>query len=427
MLEIYWIAALWLFLAIISTILANHLKMSTALMEICIGAIAGYFVFKFIGEDILKPNSEWLKFIASTGAIILTFLAGTELDPDSLRKKFKESSIVGFIGFLAPFIGCTLLAKYVLLWDWKASLLTGIALSTTSMAVVYAVMLEYGFNKTEFGKGVLGSCFVNDLGTVLALGLIFSPFTHKTVIFILISILAFIIMPFITSILTHFYGFKTAAIRTKWILFVLFSLGALAIWSGSEAVLPAYIAGMVLAGTVSRDLFFIRRIRTLTIGFLTPFYFLRAGILVSIPSILKAPLIFLILLSGKVISKIFGLYPVIKQFRRDRRERWYYTLLMSTGLTFGTISALYGLTKGIVTQDQYSYLVAVIIGSAVIPTVIANSAFLPKNIQKLPITEEEEVPEFERGIKVPYYISFPARRVSLALKRFRRRYRKLWK
>lgn len=417
MLEIYWTAAFWLFLAIISTILANHLKMSTALMEICIGAFAGFLVFNFVGEDFLKPNSEWLKFIASTGAIILIFLAGTELDPNSLKKKFKESSIVGFIGFLASFGGCTLIARYLLHWDFRASLLAGIALSTTSMAVVYAVMLEYGFNKTEFGKGILGSCFVNDLGTVLALGLIFSPFTKKTVIFIIISLLSFYIMPFITSILTHFYGFRTPAIRTKWILFVLFSLGALAIWSGSEKVLPAYIAGMVLAGTVSRDLFFIRRIRTLTIGFLTPFYFLRAGVQVSLPSILKAPLVFLILLSGKVISKIFGLYPVIKQFRKDRRERWYYTLLMSTGLTFGTIASLYGLTHGIVSVEQYSYLVAVIIGSAVIPTVIANSAFLPKNIQKLPITEEEEVPEFEREIKIPYYISFPVRRFSLTLKK----------
>jgi len=265
------------------------------------------------------------------------------------------------------------------------------------MVVVYVVMLEYGFNKTEFGKGILGSCFINDLGTVIVLGLIFAPFDYKTIIFLVVSGIAFFIMPSITSFLTRAYGFKTAAIRTKWILFLLFGLGALALWAGSEAVLPAYIAGMVLVGTISKDNFFIRRIRTLTIGFLTPFYFLRAGALVSLPAVISAPAIFLVLFAGKVLSKILGLQPVIKQFRNNnKKETWYYTLLMSTGLTFGTISALYGLTHGIVTKEQYSYLVAVVIGGAVIPTVIANMAFLPKHLLKRPIAEEEEIPELEK-------------------------------
>ncbi len=267
MLEIYFIATIWFALAILATILANHLKLSMALMEICVGAIAGYFANYFFGYNSLKPDSEWLKFIASSGAIILTFLAGAELDPISLKAKLKESLIIGIIGFLTPFIGCTLLSRFALKWNMQASLLTGIALSTTSMAVVYSVMLEYGFNKTEFGKGILGSCFINDLGIVIALGLIFAPFNYKTIIFIVVSCITFFTMPYITSFLTRTYGFKTAAIRTKWILFLLFGLAALALWAGSEAVLPAYIAGMALAGTISKDNFFIRRMRTLTIGF----------------------------------------------------------------------------------------------------------------------------------------------------------------
>jgi Kef-type K+ transport system membrane component KefB len=121
-------------------------------------------------------------------------------------------------------------------------------------------------------------------------------------------------------------------------------------------------------------------LRTLTVGFLTPFYFLRAGTLVSLPALLAAPLVFVTLLVGKVITKIFGLYPVIGLFRHDRNERWYYTLMMSTGLTFGTISSLFGLSHGIVTQEQYSFLVAAVIASAVVPTVIAGAVFLPEHL-----------------------------------------------
>ncbi len=234
----------------------------------------------------------------------------------------------------------------VLGWDPRASWLAGVALSTTSMAVVYAVMLETGFNKTDFGKGILGACFINDLGTVLALGLIFAPFSYKTLVFLVASTAAIAALPFLTNLLTSKYGHRTAAIRTKWVLLVLFGLGSLALWSGSEAVLPAYIAGMVLAGAAAQDEHWVRRLRTLTIGLLTPFYFIRAGSLVSLPTIVSGLWVFVALLAAKVASKIFGLYPVVGIFRAEPKERWYYTLLMSTGLTFGTISALYGLSNG---------------------------------------------------------------------------------
>jgi len=374
------VAAVWFALAVLSTVLASRLKIAVALIEICIGVAAGAVAAHFFGAGAIGSDLSWLRFLASTGAVLLTFLAGTELDPTALRAKWKEVLIVGLIGFAAPFLGCAALARFALGWSLSASLLAGVALSTTSMAVVYAVMLEYGFNKTEFGKGVLGACFVNDLGTVVALGLLFAPFTYRTFVFVGVCVLACLLLPWLTSHLTARYGHKTAAVRTKWFLFVLFGLGALAIWAGSEAVLPAYIVGMILARTVSGDPSFVRRLRTLTVGFLTPIYFLRAGTLVSLPALLAVPAAFVVLLLGKVASKILGLHPVIRAFRRDRKERWYYTLLMSTGLTFGTISALYGLSHGIVSQAQYSYLVAVVIGSALIPTLIANAFFMPRHL-----------------------------------------------
>jgi glutathione-regulated potassium-efflux system ancillary protein KefC len=388
--QAYAVAATWLALAVVSTILASHLRISVALVEICVGMVAALAADHFFAPDALGANLEWLRFVASIGAVLLTFLAGAELDPTAMRTKLKEVSVVGLFGFFAPFLGCAALARFVLGWDSSASWLAGIALSTTSMAVVYAVMLESGFNKTEFGKGILGACFVNDLGTVIALGLLFAPFTYRTAVFVGVCAIAFVLLPSITSHLIAWYGNRTAAVRTKWILLVLCGMGGLALWAGSEAVLPAYIAGMILAKTIGRDHFYIRRLRTLTIGFLTPFYFLRAGSLVSLPALASAPLVFLALFAGKVAFKIFGLFPVIGMFREDRKERWYYTLLMSTGLTFGTISAIYGLTHEIITKQQYSYLVAAVIASAVIPTMIANMAFLPRHLLGVvPLADEE--------------------------------------
>ncbi len=389
--QIFTIAAIWLGLSILSAVIAFHLKISIALVEICVGVAVAAVAAFFGNEEALGSNQEWLRFLASSGAVLLTFLAGAELEPDVMRKKFKEVTVVGLFGFFAPFLGCAAIARYFLGWELQASLLCGVALSTTSMAVVYAVMLETGFNKTGFGKGILGACFINDLGTVIALGLLFAPFTYKTVVFVVVSAFVLAVLPFLSRGLQNTYGNRTAAIRTKWVVLVLFALGSLALWSGSEAVLPAYLVGMVLAEFTNSDAHWIHRLRTLTVGFLTPFYFIRAGTLVSLPALVSAPFIFIALLVGKVFSKIFGLYPVIGRFRRNHDERWYYTLMMSTGLTFGTISALYGFSHNIVTRDQYSFLVAVVIASAIVPTLIAGKVFFPRHLLPQPSRRAETV------------------------------------
>ena len=178
------------------------------------------------------------------------------------------------------------------------------------------------------------------------------------------------------------YGNRPSELEAKFLLLTLFGLGGLATWSGSEAVLPAYLVGMVLAGTVGKDHALIRRLRTLTFGLLTPFYFIRAGSLVSLPSLVAAPLGFVALLLGKMVSKCIGVYPATQVFRAPRQEAIYTTLLMSTGLTFGTISALFGLSHGVITRAQYSAVVAAVVASAVVPTLIANAFFLPRHLLK---------------------------------------------
>lgn len=395
--QTFTVASVWLGLAVLAAVLAYHLRVSTSLVEISLGVVVAALANATGHLEDLGSNLEWLRFLASSGAVLLTFLAGAELEPAVIRNKAKEVTVVGLFGFLAPFLGCTALAHYGLGWDLKASLLCGVALSTTSMAVVYAVMLETGLNQTEFGKGILGACFINDLGTVIALSLLFAPFTYRTALFIVVTVLVLLVLSPLSRWLTRTYAYRTAAIRTKWLIFILFGLGALAFWSGSEAVLPAYLAGIVLAEFSAADALWVRRLRTLTVGFLTPFYFIRAGTFVSLPALVAAPLVFVVLLGGKVVSKILGLYPIIGLFRHERKERWYYTLLMSTGLTFGTISALYGFSHGIVDQAQYSFLVAAVIASAVVPTLIASFAFLPKHLLPKPSEQVAPVP-LEEGL-----------------------------
>jgi glutathione-regulated potassium-efflux system ancillary protein KefC len=374
------LAALWLGLALIASLLSIWLRVSTALSEIVVGIIAQLIIGAAVGSAILGTDESWVKFLSGIGAIVLTFLAGAELDPAVFKRKWKEATAVGLASFSFPFIGCTAAAYYGLGWEVMPSWLAGVALSTTSVAVVYAVMIEFGFNTTDYGKTVLAACFITDLGTVLALGFIFAPFTLKTLVFAGATAAAFVVLPWLTPRFFRLYGNRPSELETKFLLLCLLGLGALAGWADSEAVLPAYLIGTVLAGTVGKDHALIRRLRTLTFGLLTPFYFIRAGSFVLIPDLIAAPIAFVFLLLVKIGAKIVGVYPVTKFYKSPNPEAMYTTLLMSTGLTFGTISALFGLSHGIINQSQYSILVAVVIGSAVVPTLIANAFYLPKHL-----------------------------------------------
>jgi Kef-type K+ transport system membrane component KefB len=159
---------------------------------------------------------------------------------------------------------------------------------------------------------------------------------------------------------------------------VLLFLGGLASIAGSEAVLPAYLVGMVLAPTFLKDRELPNRMRIVAFTILTPFYFLKAGSLVQANAVIGSAALIAMLLAIKMATKLVGILPLTRWFRFDPREGMYTTLLMSTGLTFGSISALFGLTNHIIDQRQYTILVTAVIGSAVVPTLIAQAWFQPE-------------------------------------------------
>ena len=211
MTSVWALAALWLGLAVVATLFSIWLRISTALSEIAVGTIA-QFIF---GLAVLGTDEPWVKFLSGIGAIVLTFLAGAELDPQVFKLKWKEVVAVGLASFSLPFLGCAAAAHYLLGWQVMPSWLAGVAMSTTSVAVVYAVMLEFGFNTTEYGKTILAACFVTDLGTVVALGLIFAPFTVKTAVFLGAGILAIVFVPWATPRLFKLYGGRPSEFETK--------------------------------------------------------------------------------------------------------------------------------------------------------------------------------------------------------------------
>jgi Kef-type K+ transport system membrane component KefB len=368
--NIWFQSALWMALALLAAVASLLITISAALFEIVVGA--------FAGNTIGLPLTPWINYIAGFGAIVLTFLAGTDIDPHVVKRNFGSSVSIGLMGFFAPYLGCLLLARYGLGWPWPQAQIGGIALSTTSVAVVYAVMVETGYNRTELGKIILAACFINDIGTVLALGLIFANYNIYLILFAVVTVTAIVVLPWIVPWLFRRIGGRASEPEIKFLFLVLFGLGGLANLGQSEAVLPAYLVGMALAPFFMKEKELQLRLRAICFAFLTPFYFLKAGSLIDAHVLITGAGLIAAFLAMKMATKFAGILPLTRYFRFDKREGMYTTLMMSTGLTFGSISALFGLNNHIIDQEQYTILLTAVIGSAVVPTLIAQIWFQPR-------------------------------------------------
>jgi len=377
-----YVFAIWIGMALLASVISIRLGISVALVEILVGAVLG----NIPGLKGHIQQTDVTTFLAGAGSLMLTFLAGAEIDPVSLRRHWKASLAIGAVSFLLPFLGAFGFCKLVLDWPLHGAEIGGVALSTTSVAVVYAVMIETGLNRQDLGKLILAACFVTDLGTVLALGGLFATYGWLLLVFVAVTVVTLLVLPRATRYVIDRFGHRVSEPEVKFLLIVLFGLGGLATAAGSEAVLPAYVAGLVVAGVFMNDRVLVDRIRSIAFALLTPFFFLHAGLLISAPALVSGAGVIALLFGVKMVTKLLGVWPTASALRIPGRERTYMTLLMATGLTFGSISALFGLTHHLIDKTQYTELVTVVLLSALLPTLVAQQLFRPE----LP-TERDEL------------------------------------
>ncbi len=362
------LAAILMSAALLASMISVEVGISVALIELTLGIALG-------NTFNLDPDQGWLVFLASFASVVLTFLAGAEVDPDDFRERFGASITIGFVSFAGPFAAATLVALGPLGWTTKASLIAGTALSTTSLAVVYAVLVETGLNTVRVGKLIMSACFVTDMCTVIALSLIFIKPTVWFPIFLVVSVALIVLLPKISPWFFGRYGDRVIEPEIKLVFAILLVLMVLGTEANSQAVLPAFVLGLVMSRHYQRHQEEQRRLRVVAFAFLTPFFFLRGGMNVSLAAVLANLGVLGALFAAKMVPKLSLVYPLAR--RHTGPNATFTTLLMSTGLTFGTISALYGLTAHIIDRTQFSLLVTVVVLSAIVPTAIAQRWFSP--------------------------------------------------
>jgi Kef-type K+ transport system membrane component KefB len=353
---------------LLASMLSVELGISVALIELGLGVAAGN------AFDVSVPG--WLSFVASFAGIVLTFLAGAEVDVPRFKREWRASTVIGVVSFAAPFLACMAFAYWALGWTGDAAKIAGIALSTTSLAVVYAVLVETGLNQTAIGKRIMAATFVTDLGTAAALSIMFVAPTAWMIPFVAVSVGLVAGLPRLSPWFFRRYGNRVIEPEIKLVFASLFVLMWLGDRASSHAVLPAFVLGLALSSHYASHRKEQERLRVVAFAFLTPFFFLKGGMSVSVSALWANLGVLGLLFAAKMVPKLVGVYPLARRYCRPHAA--FTTLLMSTGLTFGTISSLYGLQAGIIDETQFSLLVSVVVLSAIVPTVIAQRFFQPR-------------------------------------------------
>ena len=377
-------------LILIASIVSVEAGISVAIVEIGLGVV---------GANVFGVHpTPWIDFIGSFAGIVLTFLAGAEVDPSLLRREWRPAVLIGGLSFLLPFVGVGLFARYVAGWNLRQSEIAGIALSTTSLAVVYAVLVETGLAATELGKILMAATFITDLGTAVALSVLFVQPGPYLLLFIGVSVLVIGVMVVLQRPFFARYGSRVIEPEIKGAFLALFVLMWAADLAKSHAVLPAFLLGLAVSGVFKRHREEQTRFRIVSFAFLTPIFFLKGGLNVDVRQLAAGAWLLGAFLLLKVALKFAGVLPVALKYVRPHAV--FTTLLMSTGLTFGTISSLYGLNAGIIDRPQFTILIAAVIGSAIIPTVIAQRWFAPPASTLTPHERDQlEDEEFEPGAR----------------------------
>jgi Kef-type K+ transport system membrane component KefB len=224
----------------------------------------------------------------------------------------------------------------------------------------------------------------------LALSAIFIKPNAWFPVFLVVSVALIIALPRIAPWFFRRYGDRVIEPEIKLVFVALFLLMVVADAAKGHAVLPAFVLGLVMSRHYQPHRQEQERLRVVAFAFLTPFFFLRGGLNVSLRAVFANLGLLTLLFAAKMVPKLGLVFPLAR--RAHRAHATFITLLMSTGLTFGTISSLYGLNAGIIDRTQFSLLVTVVVLSAIVPTAVAQALFEP-TIRDL--EREEGVPAEE--------------------------------
>jgi len=350
-------------LIILAGVGALEVGFSSSIFEILAGTFASNFLK--LGE------LPWIDFLSNLGLLGLMFFAGLETDPELMRKHFLKSLFIGFSSYFFPLISVFYFAHHILGYSFEASVLIGIALSTTSLALVYPLLKEKGLLNHTIGQILLAGAMVVDISSMLTMSFLFEGINVYNLLFTAALLLLLFRLPKWGEKLFERYRGNQIEFKTRFIVIILIALGFLSEQVHINEAVLAFTAGIFFAELFRKDYIIEKKIRALIFGFLAPFFFFKAGYSVKL-SVISWKVIFLALFLGSIafITKYIGtVYATANLFRGAVYK--LAGLFFNMRLTFGIVASVFGLRAGLIDEETYVALLLIIVSTSLIASIIS--------------------------------------------------------
>ena len=349
-------------LILLAGVVSIEIGVSTAMIEIIVGVI---------GSNLLGIRSEsWFDFIANYGLLGIMLFAGFETNPDVLKKHAKKNLVIGFVGYFFPFTSIFITTFLILRYPLNVCILLSLGLSTTSLALVYAVIRERQAWSTPTIQIMLGSAMIMDMLSMLTLTLLISQVSYDLIIYGLSLILVLFFAIKVSPRLIKRYSGHFSELEIRFILVLLLVMLFYAERVNvSEAVL-AYLVGVFLSDIVEEHDVLLEKLRGIVFGFFAPAFFFKAGLLINI-KFLTLDLLYLIAVLGVLayLSKYIGIY-LISARLINKREGSSMGLIFNFRLSFGIAAAVIGYETGLLSIGLYTVIILIVLLTSVVSSIL---------------------------------------------------------
>jgi len=330
---------------------------------------------------------ETLKVIADFGAIMLMFLAGLEVDNETLKEEFKNSIVLSLFSLLIPGVGGYLIGKYLGL-GLIGSLLYAVIFASHSVAIVYSLLEELKMVKTRLGTIILSATITVDLFTLLLLSVVIKlgvsggevgMFLLEAFVYIVILLLA---IPYLSK---HILGIfeKLHAQRIHYILFIIFIAVIVGELIGIHPIVGAFICGIAVSEALTKeehDELLNKNLNAIGYGFFIPIFFLVLGMETNVEVIfdLSNLELLLITLVSAIALKFFSGYVALKILGFNRIKNTIGGLLTVPKISASLVAASIGKELGLIGNEIFVTIVTLSVITATITPILIKHIFVRK-------------------------------------------------
>ncbi len=331
-------------------------------LEVGVSVAIAEIVAGVVGANLFGITpAPWIEMFATFGLLGIMFFAGFETDMALLRRTAQRSVTIGLVSFLVPFLGIFALMQGFWSFGRRPAALVAIALSTTSLALVYSILSERGLLARKPGQVILSAAMVVDVISMLGLAILFEGLSVSSVILVAVVVFSLLHLPRLGQWFFARYHQDRIEFGVRFIMLLLLSLVVVAEQAKVHVSILAFLAGMFFSSTMHAHEQLEAKLKSIVFGLMAPVFFFKAGLSVSIGSLSPGIYKYIVVLGVVAFGlKFLGTYQAFRWYYRRRFSR-FAGLVFNYQLSFGIVAASFGFDHQIIAKELYLAIILIII------------------------------------------------------------------